>query len=196
MILGAAASGISLSEIYLRILQPAMREIGRRYENHQATAVDQQFAATVTRRIMARLHAEAPYAPRRSHSIVAACVEGDRHDAGIMMLSDLLDLDGWDVYCVGPDVPTRDLLITLERRKPNMLALSAAMLDGLLSVTDVITALRNSEELSATRTMVGGLLFNQDSDLWRKVGADGYARDAADAVLLANWLMNEGRRCA
>jgi MerR family transcriptional regulator, light-induced transcriptional regulator len=196
MILGAAASGIALPDIYVRILQPAMQEIGRRCENGQATVVDQQFAATVTHRIMARLHADAPFAPRRSRSIVAACVAGDQHDAGITMLADLMDLDGWDVYYVGPDVPTRDLLITLERRKPDVLALSAAMLDGLLPVADVIAAIRNPETLSSTRIMVGGQLFNEDSQPWRKVGADGYARDASDAVLLANWLMSEERRCA
>jgi MerR family transcriptional regulator, light-induced transcriptional regulator len=113
-----------------------------------------------------------------------------------MMLADLMDLDGWDVYYVGSDVPTRDLLTTLERRKPHVLALSAAMLDSLLPVADVIAALRKSETLSGTRIMVGGLLFNEDSHLWRKVSADGYARDASDAVPLANWLMSEERRCA
>jgi MerR family transcriptional regulator, light-induced transcriptional regulator len=196
IILGAAASGISLPDIYVRILQPAIEEISRRCENGQATAVDQRFGATVIRRIMARLHADAPRAARRSHSIIAACVEGDQSDIGIMMFSDLIDLDGWDVYCAGADVPTRDLLITLERRKPAVLALSASMLDGLLPVADVIAALRNSETLCGTRIMVGGKLFNDDSHLWRKVGADGYARDAADAVVLANWLMSDERRCA
>jgi MerR family transcriptional regulator, light-induced transcriptional regulator len=196
IVLGAGASGITLPDIYIRILQPAMQEIGRRYENGQATGVDQQFAATVTRRIMTRLHADAPRGPHRSRSIVTACVEGDKHDAGIAMLSDLMDLDGWDAYCAGPDVPTRDLLITIERRKPDVVALSAAMLDGLLPVADVVAALRSSEALAGTRIMVGGQLFNEDSHLWRKVGADGYARDATDAVLLANWLMNEERRCA
>jgi MerR family transcriptional regulator, light-induced transcriptional regulator len=195
MILGAAASGIALADIYVRILQPAMQEIGRRYENGQVTVADQQFTATIAHRIMARLHAAAPRAPRRSRSIVAACVEGDHHDAGIVMLSDLMELDGWDVYCAGADVPTRDLFITLERRKPDVVALSAAMLDGLLPVADIVAALRSSEALSGTQIMVGGKLFNEDSHLWRKVGADGYARDAADAVLLANWLTSEERRC-
>lgn len=195
IVLGAAASGIALADIYVRILQPAMQEIGRRCENGQATAVDQQFAASVTRRIMARLHADAPRAARRSRSILAACVEGDQHDTGIVMLSDLMELDGWDVYCAGADVPTRDVLITLEHRKPGVVALSAAMLDGLLPVVDIVAALRNSDALSSTRIMVGGKLFNEDSHLWRKVGADGYARDAADAVLLANWLTSEEQRC-
>jgi MerR family transcriptional regulator, light-induced transcriptional regulator len=195
IVLGAAASGITLPDIYVRILQPAMQELGRRYENGQATGFDQQFAATVTRRIMTRLHADAPRGQRRSRSI-AACVEGDQHDAGIAMLSDLMDLDGWDAYCAGPNVPTRDLLITIERRKPDVVALSAAMLDGLLPVADVVAALRSSEALAGTRIMVGGQLFNEDSHLWRKVGADGYARDATDAVMLADWLMSEERRCA
>ncbi len=128
--------------------------------------------------------------------MIAACVEGDQHDAGIQMLSDLMDLDGWDVYCAAADVPAGDLLISIERRKPEMLALSSAMLDELLLVADMIAALRNSETLSGARIRVGGQLFNEDSHLWRKVGADGYARDATDAVLLADWLTSEERRGA
>ena len=112
------------------------------------------------------------------------------------MLSDLMDLDGRDAYCAGPDVPTRDLPITFERRKTDVLVLSASMLDGLPPVADIVAAMRNSQALAGMRIMVGGPLFNEDLHLWRKVGADGYAREATDAVLLANWLMSEERRCA
>ncbi len=59
MILGAATSGVTLPDIDVRILQPAMQEIGRRCEGGEATEVDEQFAESVTRRIMARLHADA-----------------------------------------------------------------------------------------------------------------------------------------
>ncbi len=190
---GAVASGISLAEVYVRILQPALAEIGRRCEANLATAADQSYAVTITHRLMARLQADAPRQPRRSRSIVAACVDGDQHDTGILMMSDLIDLDGWDAYCAGASVPTQDLLITLERRKPNVLALSATMLGGLLRVVDVVTAVRNCRALEGLRIMVGGRMFNEDPHLWRKIGADGYARDATDAVLLANWLMSPDR---
>jgi MerR family transcriptional regulator, light-induced transcriptional regulator len=190
---GAVASGIPLAEVYVRILQPALAEIARRREANLATAVEQSYATTITHRLMARLHAGAPRQPRRGRSIVAACVDGDQHDTGILMMSDLLDLDGWDAYCAGASVPTHDLLVTLERRQPNVLALSAMTLGGLLRVIDVFTAVRKSKALDGLRIMVGGRLFNEDPHLWRKIGADGYARDATDAVLLANWLMSPER---
>ncbi len=60
LILAAATSGIALPDVYVRILQPAIQEISRRYNTGQATGVDRQLAATVTRRIMMRLHADAP----------------------------------------------------------------------------------------------------------------------------------------
>ncbi|HUA35526.1 MAG TPA: cobalamin-dependent protein [Candidatus Binataceae bacterium] len=190
---GAVASGIPLAEVYVRILQPALAEIGRRCEANLATAADQRYAATITQRLMARLQAEVPRQARRGRSIVAACVDGDQHDIGILMLSDLIDLDGWDAYCAGACVPTHDLIITLERRKPNVLALSATMLGGLLRVVDVVTEIRKCGALQGLRIMVGGRMFNEDPHLWRKIGADGYARDATDAVLLANWLMSPER---
>ena len=193
LIEGAVASGIPLAEVYVRILQPALAEIGRRCDANLATAADQRYASTVTQRLMARLHAEAPRQQRRGRSVLAACVDGDQHDTGILMLSDLMDLDGWDTYCAGGSVPTQDLLVTLERRKPNLLGLSATMLGGLLRVIDVVTAIRRCGSQDGLRIMVGGRMFNEDPHLWRKIGADGYARDATDAVLLANWLMSPER---
>jgi MerR family transcriptional regulator, light-induced transcriptional regulator len=190
---GAAATGISMAEIYVHILQPALAEIGRRCEANLATAADQSYATTITQRLMARLHAAAPRATRRGRSIVAACVDGDQHDTGIIMMSDLMDLDGWDTYCAGASVPTPDLLTTTQRRKPNLLALSATMLGGLLRIVDLLTAIRASAAYRGIRVMVGGRMFNEDPHLWRKIGADGYARDATDAVLLANWLMSNER---
>ena len=44
---GAVASGVPLAEVYVRILQPALAEIGRRYEANLATAADQSYAATL-----------------------------------------------------------------------------------------------------------------------------------------------------
>jgi len=46
----------------------------------------------------------------------------------------------------------------------------------------MVRALRANQETRDLRIMVGGHAFNREPDLWREIGADGYARDAEDAL--------------
>jgi MerR family transcriptional regulator, light-induced transcriptional regulator len=55
----------------------------------------------------------------------------------------------------------------------------------LEAVAATVRALRANQETHDLRIMVGGHVFNREPDLWREIGADGYARDAEDAVAVA-----------
>jgi methanogenic corrinoid protein MtbC1 len=51
------------------------------------------------------------------------------------------------------------------------------------AVADLIAATRAAG--NPPRILVGGAPFNSVPGLWEDVGADGYARDAAEAVVVA-----------
>lgn len=74
-----------------------------------------------------------------------------------------------------------------------MLAISATMPFHVRAVTGLIAAARArlGERL---KILAGGYPFNVDPDLWRRIGADGSARDAAEAIALAERLVAERDR--
>jgi methanogenic corrinoid protein MtbC1 len=126
---------------------------------------------------------------------VVTTVAEEFHELGAWMVADLLTLDGWDVSYLGPDTPTKDLLDMLARLKPDLLALSSAMPFNLIRVQEVIEATRAGKEMEQIRIMVGGRIFRDMTDLWRIVGADGWAPDAQEARLLAQrWREEAGKR--
>ncbi len=57
------------------------------------------------------------------------------------------------------------------------------------TMTEVIRQVRQSAVGPELKIMVGGYPFNIAPDLWRQVGADGYARNGNEAVQLANRLI-------
>jgi methanogenic corrinoid protein MtbC1 len=76
----------------------------------------------------------------------------------------------------------------LKERKARMLMISATMCYNVKGVRELVNQVRSDAQLNEVKIVVGGYPFNQSSRLWRSVGADGFARDAVEAVQVANQL--------
>ena len=57
-------------------------------------------------------------------------------------------------------------------------------------VERLIALVRSSEAGQSVKVLVGGYPFNVDPELWLRVGADGHARDAHEALGVADRLLN------
>jgi methanogenic corrinoid protein MtbC1 len=102
------------------------------------------------------------------------------------MVADFFEMEGWDAYYLGANTPTESILRALEERQAEVLAVSATMTFHVSTVTDLVARVRGSEVGRGVRVLVGGYPFNLSPELWRNVGAHGYAADAQRAVALAS----------
>lgn len=175
--------GAGLATIYLRVLQPALREVGRLWEEGEMSVADEHLATAITQTAMARLYDRviepaANSAPR----LVAAGAEEERHEVGLRMVSDLLEESGWVVAYLGGAVPRDSLADMVRTRRPDVVALSATLDTHVRYIADAIRRIRRDLGDEAPLFIVGGRPFFEDTDLARRVGADLVARDAAEAV--------------
>lgn len=175
--------GDALQEVYLEIVQPAMREVGRLWQMNEMTVAEEHLATAITQAAMGRAF-ERVYQWRdsRTPSLVAACVDDERHQMGLRMLCDLLELDGWDTSYLGASVPVESLVSMVEKRRPDVVALSATIAPHLPRLRAAIAAIRASDLDSQPLIIAGGRAVNGDEDLARRLGADLTAGDAGDAV--------------
>jgi methanogenic corrinoid protein MtbC1 len=74
-----------------------------------------------------------------------------------------------------------------------VLGISATMPYHVNAVQAVISALDTAEPARPVKIIVGGRAFDQEPNLWRSLGADGYAADAGAAVQTAERLVRAGR---
>jgi methanogenic corrinoid protein MtbC1 len=70
-----------------------------------------------------------------------------------------------------------------------VLALSATMSFHVPVVERLIAEIRDAEGVCPTKIMVGGYPFNIAPELWRRIGADAWAPDAAEAIAVADRLL-------
>lgn len=118
--------------------------------------------------------------------IVIATVEGDIHDIGKNLVALMLKNYGYQVYDLGKDVPAEKIIAAAEEYGASIIALSALMTTTMMRMKDTIR-LRNEKKMDV-RVIIGGAVTTQS--FADEIGADGYSKDAAEAVKLVQSLLD------
>ncbi len=174
-----------VEKLYLSLLQPAMNRIGQLWETNKISVAQEHLASSIVTRIMAVVFSGIGPAGKKMGRAVIAASPNEYHEIGPWMISDILEMNGWEVRYLGANVPPDELQGLLESFRPHILALSVTMPFNLPRAVDIIAGIRKNEALRNIKIMVGGTSFNALPDLHKTVGADGYARDASEALRLA-----------
>lgn len=117
--------------------------------------------------------------------IVIATVEGDIHDIGKNLVALMLKNYGFKVIDLGKDVPKEEIVRAAKEHHAQIIALSALMTTTMQQMRYVIEYAK--EQGVTAKFMIGGAVITQD--FADEIGADGYSKDAAEAVRLAQRLL-------
>ncbi len=118
-------------------------------------------------------------------TVVIATVEGDIHDIGKNLVALMLKNHGFRVIDLGKDVPAEEIIRAAKENNAGIIALSALMTTTMQRMREVIECARR--EKLAAKIMIGGAVITREyAD---EIGADGYSRDAAEAVRVAKRLV-------
>ena len=117
--------------------------------------------------------------------VVIATVSGDIHDIGKNLVALMLKNYGFRVIDLGKDVPREVIIDTAIREQAQIIALSALMTTTMKEM-DAVVKLAKEKNVTA-KIIIGGAVITQD--YCDEIGADGYSKDAADAVKCAAKLL-------
>ena len=121
-------------------------------------------------------------------TVVIGTVQGDLHDIGKNLVGMMLEGAGYDVHDLGVDVSPEDFLKCVEENDARILCMSALLTTTMPMMETTIKAASEAELRNKVKILVGGAPV---SDAFaERIGADGYAPDAARAVDLANSIID------
>lgn len=115
-------------------------------------------------------------------TVVLGTVQGDLHDIGKSLVAMLLRGAGFQVVDLGVNVAGHRFVGALEEHGARLVGLSALLTTTMQGMPAVIRAIRESAGGRDARIAVGGAPL--DAAFAARIGADGYAKDAAEAVTL------------
>ena len=192
LIMDAVDEEASVKAIYLHVFQPVQREIGRLWQQNQISVAEEHYCTAATQLIMSQLYPKIFNTAKSGRRLVATCVGGELHEIGVRMVADFFEMEGWDTYYLGANTPAESVLQTVETQEADVLAISATITSHVSKVIALITRARTAYPQDMPKILVGGYPFNTSPDLWRQVGADGYAPNAQQAIALADRLVGNG----
>ena len=119
--------------------------------------------------------------------LVIGTVEGDVHDIGKNIVSMIFVGSGFQVTDLGIDVSAQKFVETVEKEKPDVLALSCLYTPTRLAMKDVMRLLAEKNLRHRVKVIIGGAPIDQNyADM---IGADGFAPDPPSGVRkVMGWL--------
>jgi corrinoid protein of di/trimethylamine methyltransferase len=120
-------------------------------------------------------------------TVVLGTVKGDIHEIGKSLVGTMLSANGFEVLDLGIDIESSEFVAKAREVNADIVALSALLTTTMLRQRDVIDHLAEAGLRDQVKVMVGGSPVTQ---AWADdIGADGFAEDAANAVVVARRLM-------
>jgi methanogenic corrinoid protein MtbC1 len=189
-VLNEVKSGVPVKDIYINVFQPVQYEIGRLWQTNKISVAQEHYCTGATQLVMYQLYPYLFTGEKKEKKKVATCVPGELHEMGARMVTDFFEMSRWDTYYLGANMPIESLIRYLIEIKPQCLAISATMTFHVSAVELMIKSIRSAPDISSDlKIIVGGYPFKITSDLWVRVGADGYASGADEATKLAEKLL-------
>jgi methanogenic corrinoid protein MtbC1 len=180
----ALDDGASLRDVYRHVFEPVQQEIGRLWQLNQVSVAQEHFCTAATQHIMTQLYARVFAGEHTDRRAMAMCVGGELHEVGLRIITDLLELEGWQTWYLGASVPPAAAVQLCVEHKADVLLVSATLPPHIAAVAEVVRLFKARRELDRARVIVGGRAFRTTPELWRRIGADGYAAGADECLEL------------
>lgn len=187
-IMAAFRSGYPIPELYTDIFQESLYEVGRLWEENRITVADEHMATAITQFIMSNLYQHLAVAGVARGRLVVTGVQGEMHQVGANMVSDVLEADGWDVMFLGTNVETEGVIEAVRRHRAHLLGISATLTTNIPVVIDLIERVLLELGDDAPQILLGGGAFRGLAALPRKLEGFLLARDLQQALELTRAL--------
>jgi 5-methyltetrahydrofolate--homocysteine methyltransferase len=183
-VLALIGRGVPANDVLERGLIAAMDVIGKAFASGEAFIPEVLLSARAMNEAVEALgpHLSSDAATGRGKVLIGT-VAGDMHDIGKNMVVTMLKGVGFEVMDLGINVPRDKFVDTVAQFKPDILGLSALLTTTMMEMRNVISSLEAAKLRHTCKIIVGGAPLSEN--FAREIGADGFAPDAVEAVVVA-----------
>jgi methanogenic corrinoid protein MtbC1 len=113
-------------------------------------------------------------------NIICGTIEGEYHEIGIKMISDLLYAEGFNINYLGTNVPIKSYMRFLNKNNFDAILISVTLKKNLDNLKKLVKSIKKEDNLKKLMVIVGGYPFYEDSNLYKKIGVDFFGNDIDD----------------
>jgi len=184
LVKAAIEEKVNLKEMINDAMIAAMDVVGQKFSNGEFFVPEMLVSAVTMKKGLDLIKPLLKDEETESKGTVIMCtVKGDIHDVGKNLVIMMLEGAGFNVVDLGVDLAVELLIQEVKKINPDILGLSALLTTTMQEMKIVIEALETNGFRNSLKVMVGGAAV--DATFAKQIGADGYGKDAAEAVELA-----------
>jgi len=186
----AVNEGVGVEKILDEGLIAGMDVVGKKFQANEFYVPEMLIAARAMKAGMEIIRPILVQKDIKSQGIaVLGTAKGDLHDIGKNLVGMMLEGAGFEIIDLGVDVTPEKFVQTAKEKKAQLIGVSALLTTTMVSMKDVVKAVKEANLDNKVKVMIGGAPITQSyAD---EIGADGYAPDAASAVDKAKELLEE-----
>jgi len=183
----AVDEGVGPDEI-LEAMTAAMTEVGRRFACNEGVYVPEMLIAAHAMKeataIIEPLLAESGVKP--DHTAVIGTVQGDLHDIGKNLVGMMLKGANFEIVDLGTNVAPEAFAEGVKEHGADIVGISALLTTTMVGMKAAVEAVRAADPKA--KILVGGAPVTDE--FAAEIGADGFAKDAATAAVVAQDLLS------
>ena len=177
----ALADGIEPRQVIADILDPAIVELGRMWEEESMSLAQNFVASKIAEDTILRCIPVNAAATHDKGAVVIGNIEDDFHSLGRKTVSLFLEAAGWEVHDLGNDVPAEEFLDKAVEVNAHLIGASAMMQTTALNIRKLRQLIDDRGLSGRIKLAVGGAVFNWRPELVAEVGGDGTCHNAVGA---------------
>jgi methanogenic corrinoid protein MtbC1 len=182
VIINSYEKGITIKDIYFNILAKALKEVGTLWEKGEVEVWKEHYITEVTIDIMKEVKVREKRKTGKAYKMISVAASAELHNIGLRMLSDFLEIEGWNIVYLGSNVPLQSLINAIKIEKPNILALSITLEHHIDIAKNMIAAIKSHFGKNTPKIIIGGTAFQRNKNLWKHTGADYYGLTVEDIL--------------
>jgi len=191
-ITGIKQRGLSLDVLFVELLEPAARYLGRMWDEDRCDFIDVTLGVARLQQLLAIFNETHDFpALGEVRSVLMMSAAGEQHMFGMAMVERFLKAAGWQVR-LEPGLTSAQIADIVSCEWFAVAGITLSCDSRLDTVADAIKVIRNNSCNPSIGVMVGGPVFTAHPEYAARVGADATASSAPIAVLVAQKLFDLG----
>jgi len=176
----------------LKILEDSrkgMEVVGKRFADDEYFLPELVFSGDLLKQVteLVKPHLKQAVETKKLGKVVIGTVAGDIHDIGLNIVIFMLDVNGFEVYNLGVDVPAEAFVNKMKETGAPILGLSGFLTPAFEAMKETVEAIEAAGMRDKVKIMIGGGQLDEDVRKYAK--ADAYGKNAMAAVALAKgWI--------
>jgi methanogenic corrinoid protein MtbC1 len=183
---------LSAGEDPFKIMEDArkgMEIVGKRFSESEYFIPDLVYSGEILKAVTELVKPKLAKAAgsKKLGKVVFGTVAGDIHDIGKDIVVFMLDVNGFDVYDLGIDVPVQKFVDKIKETGAPIVGLSGFLALAFDSMKETVEAIKAAGLRDKVKIMIGG--GQMSDEIKNYTGADAYGKDAMAGVTLAKkWI--------